>query len=538
MLLNEVIYMKNKIILIGIFVVCLLLSGCSNSQPKPTPTPTSEVIQPTVKPNIFDYDLLERTDKERKQYLIDQISIQNCNLMTVKYLGESENQGNIKEFLTAEGRTLFTSKYTESSSWGNIYGVGYTLQLNRWIDNDIGAEVLIYYDGEIPSDGNLDNVQIKAIIYPGIFYDSYSRTMPTVNQLKDRLTTLNTALAEYINSLENPQILNFEEAIVDIIVKSGLGGFSKTQIQHNNFYYSNEDYVFSPEDFIVIREGEQIQYIQFHISMMYKGKNYGKIVYSTDGFIYASNGLPLELYRGFMTPATSQLSTENRIEQAIEQFTYENCSLLYGQYPGNESYYKDIVQLRTQDDKLYTLSKMWEYAACWYFTPGQGNTLRYFPLADGDETIVILYEGQLPEDGNLDKILIKFVYCIEDYFDGRKINDTTLNELKQYFDDYNNAIKEYVSQIENQSILSFDEAITSVAKELNLTDLERYIGYDGQPVYANDEYTLKSAWMETLVPGSTTNIGIEFSVSVYKDNKLIKSYRCLANGKIMSNSYS
>lgn len=529
--------MKIKKLIIYMCVMSVFLSGCSKPQQEIVTTIPPETIQPAANPNIFDYDLMEHNQTERKQFLIDQTSIQNCNIMTVRYQGESETQGNLKEFLTSDGSIIFTSKDTDSDCWGNIYGVGYTLQLNRWIANDTGADVLIYYDGEIPSDGNLDNAQIKGMIYPGIFWNSTNRTMPTVDQLKDKLAVLNTDLAEYIDNLESPQILNFEEAIIDIITKSGLGGFSKTSTQHNNFYYSNGDYTFAPKDFIVIRDGEQIKYIQFHISMRYKDKNYGKIVYGTEGFIYASDGLPVEIYRGFMTPFPADLAAENRIDVAIEQYSYENCNLLLGTAIGNNSYYKEIMQLRGENNQLYTLSKQNDYG-CWAFTPGQGNTAREYSLADGDETIVILYKGQLPADGNLDKADIQFVRMIDDYFAGRKINDVTLDELKQYFVDYNSAVREYISQSENQAILNFDDAITAVAQEMGITDLTRYIGWNGQPLYSNDQYTLKADYLETLIPGSTNNVDLQFSVNVYKGNKLIRNSRCLANGKIISNSYS
>ena len=534
--------MKIKKLILTLGAVCLVLSGCTRPQREPAPPPetiqpTPEIVQHTPKPNIFDYDLRGATQAERKQFLIDQTSIQNCNLLTVKYLGESKDQGNINQFSTPDGRTLFTTKYSDSSCWGNIYGTGYTLQLNRWVANDVGADVLIYYDGEIPADGNLNNANIKSIIYPGIFWDNATRTMPTTSQLKTKLTSLNTALADYINSLENPQILNFEEAIIDFIQKSGLGGFTKTQTQHNNFYYSNGDYTLTPKDFIVIRDGDEIQYLQFHISMEYQDKNYGKIVYGTDGFTYASDGLPVEIYRGFMTPSPADLVPENRIDAAIEQYSYENCSLLLGTAIGNNAYYKEILQLRGENNQLYTLSKQNDYN-CWSLTPGQGNTAREYSLADGDEAIVILYKGQPPAEGNLDKTDIQYVRMIDDYFAGQKINDIKLDELKQYFVDYNNAVREFISQSENQVILNFDEAITAVAQEMGITDLTRYIGWDGQPVYSNGQYTLKAGYLETLVPGSTTTVNIAFGVNVYNDDKIIRTSRCISNGKISSQSYS
>ena len=123
---------------------------------------------------------------------------------------------------------------------------------------------------------------------------------------------------------------------------------------------------------------------------------------------------------------------------------------------------------------------------------------------------------------------------IDDYFAGSKINSITLDELKQYFIDYNNAVGEYISKSENQVILNFDDAITAVAQEMGLTDLTRYIGWDGQPAYANDQYTLKANYLETIISGSTNTINIKFSVGVYKDNELIKTAQCIANGKINS----
>ena len=270
--------------------------------------------------------------------------------------------------------------------------------------------------------------------------------------------------------------------------------------------------------------------------MEYQNKNYGKIVYGTDGFVYASKGLPVEIYCGFMTPSPADLPPENRIDSAIEQYSYENCNLLLGTAIGNNSHYKEIMQFRGENNRLYTLSKQNDYD-CWSFTPGQGNTAQEYSLAHGDETIVVLYKGQLPADGNLDKSDILFVNMIDDYFADTKINDISLNELKQYFIDYSNAVREYISQSEHQVILNFDDAITTVAQEMGLSDLTRYIGCDGQPVYSNGQYTLKSGYLETLIPGSTTTVHIEFGVNVYKDNKIIRTNHCISNGKIISQTY-
>lgn len=537
------IYTSFNILLIALII---MFSSCSNqtlsefnanenSSHSIKNSHQNDISVGTAQQNIFNEEILQMNIAERKQYLIDQTSILNCNVVVVKYLGESKNNGNIEEFITEDGHILTTTKSSENSVWGSIYGVGYTLEYSRWVANDVGTEVLIYYNGELPADGNLDIAEIKAIIYPGVFYNSTTNTMPDMQQTKDKIALLNSAFSEYIINLESPKILNFEEAIIDMIINSGLGGFSKTETDYNNFYYSNGEYKFCPEDYIIVRDGNEIKYLQFHISVIQNDKYKGKVVYGTDGYTYTSTAVPIEYIKSAMILAplnNDTLVLENRIDQTIDELSYKNCNILYGDYVSNNAYYKDIVQFRAEDGKLYTFSKWYDYNNLWSHCPGRGNTLMSLPRFTGDETIVILYEGNLPTDGNLDKTKIKYAYGIDRYYMGREISTETIEDVIQYTKDYDNALIEYISSNENQVILSFDDAINAASKDMGIIDLMRYVDKDGYPVYVNDEYMFTTRYLQTLLPGSLTRIDIEFYISVYKNNECIKKYRCLSNGTI------
>ncbi len=257
------LYLLAAILVLTFFTACGgELAGQPGTQGSDIGFSVQEGLGATTTVNIDKAALAALTLEARIQMLKEAAGFENCNSVHIIgiYRRESESEPYVCKYFTEDGRTLTITQAGADNHWAYCgYGFG--------IGSSPNNNYIMYYYGEIPENGNLDNVPIKGIIDVEHLTSNSEFDLYLDMSAEEYLATRMQHMEMLVNLPEQQKVLSIEEAIFYIMEDEG---FSKEFGVYCNpeslvkVTYSNGWYYFQSVDLYFYFNGFGISPTRYH----------------------------------------------------------------------------------------------------------------------------------------------------------------------------------------------------------------------------------------------------------------------------------